>query len=326
MKTLWRSTPCAALIGLILLVAWAGQAFAASVTLSWTDSSTDEDGFKVERATDATFAVIATVGADVQGYVDSTVVTGGSYCYRVKAYNSAGESSPSNQACINVPSEDTSSSGSSSGSSGSSSGSGGSTSDPPPSSVPPAPLPGEWSDYHFTVKMKSTDDGSIGVMFRYQDAKNYYRLSWNKKSKFRRLEKRVNGTFKTLIEDAVPYTPGQTYQVEIIAQGTSLEVKVDGSQIFFTLDSSITKGSVALYSASNAGSVYDDILVEDLVNKTTLLWDDFNDSNANGWTIVDEGTKRGPSKWAVSGNTLVQSSHIGSSATAGYLGTYVLIK
>src|SRR5690606_6786920 len=34
-----------------------------------------------------------------------------------------------------------------------------------------------WTDYRLSVRLRSDDDDAIGVMFRYQDEDNYYRLS-----------------------------------------------------------------------------------------------------------------------------------------------------
>ena len=61
-------------------------------------------------------------------------------------------------------------------------------------------------------------------MFRYQDAKNYYRFSLDQERTYRRLVKVNNGVVTLLAEDNVPYVSGQTYQVTVKAQGSSLEV------------------------------------------------------------------------------------------------------
>lgn len=68
-------------------------AFAATATLTWTDTANNEMGFNVERApaacpaTSATWAIIATPGANVETYADATIVSGSSYCYRLNAWN-----------------------------------------------------------------------------------------------------------------------------------------------------------------------------------------------------------------------------------------------
>lgn len=76
-------------------------ASALQLTLNWGDTSTNEDGFKVERkaGTTGTFAQLATVRANVVSYTDTSVTGGATHCYRVRAYNTAGDSAYSNEAC-----------------------------------------------------------------------------------------------------------------------------------------------------------------------------------------------------------------------------------
>jgi len=183
---------------------------------------------------------------------------------------------------------------------------------------------GSWVDYRVAVKIRSSDNDFIGVMFRVQDSNNYYRLSWEQGTPGRRLWKREKGAFKLLAEDTVPYATNQTYSLEIIAQGTTLKVNIDGKSVFSVSDQSFKGGAVALYSSFNQSSFFDDLLVQDLLTNSTLLWDDFNDGNLTGWKVFDEaGTYAGPSVWSVANGALVQSSNIGSDAT-GKPGTFLL--
>lgn len=71
----------------------------SSIDLVWTDNSSDETGFKIERSVDGvTFAQIATVGAGVTSYADVGLAGGVTYHYRVRAYNDSGNSAYSNTA------------------------------------------------------------------------------------------------------------------------------------------------------------------------------------------------------------------------------------
>ena len=84
-----------------LFVIYAHQVNAASFQISWTDNSQDEDGFSIERKlqSNGTYAVIATVGPNVTSYTDSSLANSTAYCYRVNAFNSAGNSAYTNEAC-----------------------------------------------------------------------------------------------------------------------------------------------------------------------------------------------------------------------------------
>ena len=68
------------------------------IDLSWQDNASDEDGFKIERKTglSGTWSQIATVGANTTGYQNTGLSPGTTYYYRVRAYNSGGNSSYSN--------------------------------------------------------------------------------------------------------------------------------------------------------------------------------------------------------------------------------------
>jgi peptidyl-Asp metalloendopeptidase len=84
----------------IALSGFGGNLQAASLTLSWSDRSNNEDGFRIERmVAGGILAPIATVGTNVTSYTDANLTSGLSYCYIVRAFNSAGVSDASNAAC-----------------------------------------------------------------------------------------------------------------------------------------------------------------------------------------------------------------------------------
>ena len=75
----------------------------SNVLLKWIDNATNEKGFKIERLKDneQSFHEIATVGTDVTTYTDNGLTTG-TYLYRVRAFNTAGNSSYSNVASVTI--------------------------------------------------------------------------------------------------------------------------------------------------------------------------------------------------------------------------------
>ncbi len=71
----------------------------SQINLAWTQNSANETGFKIERSSDnVTFAQIATVGANVVSYSNTGLSGNTTYYYRVRAYNTAGNSAYSNTA------------------------------------------------------------------------------------------------------------------------------------------------------------------------------------------------------------------------------------
>ena len=77
----------------------------SQINLGWSDSSSNEDGFRIERSTDAVnYVQIATMGANVTTYADTGRSAGITYYYRVRAYNAGGNSGYSNPAWATTPS------------------------------------------------------------------------------------------------------------------------------------------------------------------------------------------------------------------------------
>jgi hypothetical protein len=85
---------------LLTLTGWQREVIAAQLRLDWADNSASETGFQIERRTlSGTYNQIATVGANVTAYSDSTVTPGTMYCYRVRAFNSEETSIYSDEIC-----------------------------------------------------------------------------------------------------------------------------------------------------------------------------------------------------------------------------------
>jgi hypothetical protein len=66
----------------------------SQINLTWTDNSSSETGFKIERSpvNDLHFTQIATVGANVTTFTDSSLTESTKYYYRVRAYNAMANS------------------------------------------------------------------------------------------------------------------------------------------------------------------------------------------------------------------------------------------
>ncbi len=63
------------------------------LNLSWTDNSTNETGFKIERKTGAgSYVVVASTTTDISTYSDTGLTPGATYTYRVYSYNAVGNS------------------------------------------------------------------------------------------------------------------------------------------------------------------------------------------------------------------------------------------
>jgi len=76
------------------------------VSLSWEDTSDNEDGFQIERRVGPSgeFASLATTDKDVPDYTDGDVEASTLYCYRVRAANADGPSDFTTEECATTPS------------------------------------------------------------------------------------------------------------------------------------------------------------------------------------------------------------------------------
>jgi hypothetical protein len=71
----------------------------SQINLIWTDKSNNEDGFEIQRCTGSrctNFATITTIGPNTTSYSNTGLSRNTRYRYRVRAYNSTGNSSYSN--------------------------------------------------------------------------------------------------------------------------------------------------------------------------------------------------------------------------------------
>ncbi|HVP12240.1 MAG TPA: hypothetical protein VMV94_13765 [Phycisphaerae bacterium] len=79
------------------------------IDLAWADNSTNEWGFRIERADPIVgggtgpFAPVQTVAANTTAWSDTTVSSAATYSYQVIAFNASGDSAPSNTATATTP-------------------------------------------------------------------------------------------------------------------------------------------------------------------------------------------------------------------------------
>ena len=97
---------------LVLVGVLTPAAYAAQNVVTFTDNSGNEQGFYLQRTTAASvalcqsatgWAALQTLAPNIVSYTDIAVTEGVTYCYRVDAYNAAGESAWSNIAGRTVP-------------------------------------------------------------------------------------------------------------------------------------------------------------------------------------------------------------------------------
>lgn len=109
--------------------------------------------------------------------------------------------------------------------------------------------------------MRGTDDDSLILLFRFQDWHNHYAFHWNRQANVRLIRKFVGGQFVDLVSQSGGYNGGETYFVEIVAEGDQLEVWVDGGLMLQAVDDTLQSGTVGLACAAMQSAFFDNVKV-----------------------------------------------------------------
>jgi hypothetical protein len=182
----------------------------------------------------------------------------------------------------------------------------------PPEALATMAVSGEaWDDYRIVCRMRSDDDDGIGLVFRYVDQRNYYRLSLDAERSFRRLVKLVDGVTTVLWEDANSYTVGTAFTLTVDVTGDRIVAYQGADRLFDVNDSAHAAGRVGLYSWLNTGARFERITVtRPPLEAYARFRDSFGAGDLSAWTIVDDGDQSTPSAWAIDNGTLRQTSNI----------------
>ena len=124
--------------------------------------------------------------------------------------------------------------------------------------------PGQWTDYRFSVLVRSTDNDAMGIVFRYLSKQRYYRFSIDRERRYRRLVRMVDGFVTVLAEDDWVYQKEHDYEIAVEAVGAKLLIYQDGKQVFSVEDDSMDRGRVGFYCWANIGAQFADVRVDDL--------------------------------------------------------------
>ncbi|HKQ38838.1 MAG TPA: metallophosphoesterase, partial [Verrucomicrobiae bacterium] len=113
-----------------------------------------------------------------------------------------------------------------------------------------------WRDYLLTATLTSSDDDGIGLLFRYRDANNYYKLEFDAQRGFRKLLRKLNGVETTLAADSGSYLVNVPFAVQVKVVDGKTEVRVDGTLLFggAVSDGTIPIGTIGLYAWGNPGA------------------------------------------------------------------------
>ncbi|MFM9282009.1 family 16 glycoside hydrolase [Paenibacillus jiagnxiensis] len=122
---------------------------------------------------------------------------------------------------------------------------------------------GLWTDYTYEARMKMPiTDANAGMVFRVQDAKNYYMYRINSSNKKLELYKSVNGQLKSVTSTPFTAKEKQWYTLKAVIQGNTITCYVDGElKMEWTNPvTELTAGGIG-FRTTSAGVHFDDALV-----------------------------------------------------------------
>ncbi len=120
-----------------------------------------------------------------------------------------------------------------------------------------------WSNYIFAVTLRTSDDDGLGVMFRYQNPTNYYKLDMDLQRNFRKLTRFVNGAETLLAMENAGYAQNENLRLTVELTNHLITVFLNDAMLFngAVADTNLDRGTVALYCWGSAGVTFDDVLI-----------------------------------------------------------------
>lgn len=141
-----------------------------------------------------------------------------------------------------------------------------------------------WGDYALNAIVRSSDNDGVGLIFRYDNPRNYYRIllmndpAWSGldssgvavNTPLQRIQKFVNGEPIILAENKVSEAyPAGFFALTADVRGDTIKAYLDGNLILSAVDNQFSSGKIGLLSYANAGAFYDSVTV----STTPLIYD-----------------------------------------------------
>lgn len=127
----------------------------------------------------------------------------------------------------------------------------------------PTPARPPVRDFILRTSLRSGDPGGLGLVFRWQDADNFYffLMHSDAERKYRVFGKKVGGAFAALdtpgMDKENGFEVGRLYDVKLVAEGPVFEAYLDGERILEGRDAALAApGQVGLMSRNNTKAFF----------------------------------------------------------------------
>lgn len=123
----------------------------------------------------------------------------------------------------------------------------------------------KYQDLDLAVQIKVVDgkvDRSGGIIFRYQDADNYYLVRVSAMDSQISLYRVVNGNLTSLASDKLAVPPNGWHAVRVISKGDNIQAYFDGLRQIDVNDNGLSKaGLIGFWTHADSVAHFDDLVV-----------------------------------------------------------------
>ena len=124
----------------------------------------------------------------------------------------------------------------------------------------------DWANYSFKATLRTPDPDGIGVVFRYLDTNNLYRLELDARLSVRKLVLIADGAETILAAESGGFPLNEDFVLQVEVYGTGIYATLNGQPLFEGVVSNraLSQGTVGLYCWRSAGATFDDVEVTPL--------------------------------------------------------------
>ncbi|MBN1902401.1 PQQ-binding-like beta-propeller repeat protein [Candidatus Sumerlaeota bacterium] len=116
-----------------------------------------------------------------------------------------------------------------------------------------------FQDGEFICNISSSDNDTLGVAFRFQDAEHYYLFAMDEQRKYHALAVKNGDEYKVLASNQKGYEVNKWQRLRIGLSGSRITVYLNEGKEFDLEDETFSRGAPALYSWGSAGAMFKNI-------------------------------------------------------------------
>jgi len=155
----------------------------------------------------------------------------------------------------------------------------------------------EFGDFVFEADLRNLPGVShYGLVFRYRDERNLYRLVLRPTTEDFRVEKVIDGQsdYATTGHVRFPLRANRWYRVRLVGRGPHVEVWIDGKRKFSRDGfSELTCGQAGVTNFDRVSAEFDSARISSADGKKVLFEDDFDSGRLDSWAVVGPEGVRG---------------------------------